>query len=285
MMNHHLLIPTALVLALSGCAYEENITQADVSGVVRLPKDAMTVTLSDPESVEDRQVTDMRALGPIYLGAFPSTESNSYPYLHPEMGPVVVAGQNGNTYPYGGSSVGRFDWACYEALVCKVTTGRFSSYDDVIDFFANVVGEPILDEYGVEVTNGTAFQERCFDALYVTSDDEVPWVSGDELDFKDMGDYLEAEVTLPHVTVVPGMSIWGWADMPSKSFNFSTCDTSAGWTYNRYSEDFQTGSTFTDLLNHPATYIDNGDWVADDPPTIQSADDEFVLELGFKYED
>lgn len=285
-MNHNFFILSALALTLGGCAYDENIIQADISGVVQIPKDALNVTLSDPESVDDRVITDIRALGPVYVGAFPSIQEGSYPYLHPEMGPVIVAGENGDTYPYGGTSVGRFDWACYEVLVCKVSTGRFKSFDDVIDYFANVVKDPILDSNGDEITNGTQFQERCYDSLYVTSDDEIPFISGEDgLDFVDKGDYLEAEVTIPHVSIVPGMSLWGWIDMPSKGYNFATCDTSGGWYYSRYSENYYTGSTFTDLLNHPATYIDNGDWVADAPPIINSADDDFVLELGFKYED
>ena len=285
-MNQNFLLLSALVLSLTGCAYDENIAQADISGVVRIPKEAITIALSDPDSVEDRIVEDMRALGPVYVGAYPSVREGDYPYLHPEMGPVIVAGQTGDTYPYGGTSVGRFDWACYEAVVCKVTTGRFTDYDDLIDFFANVVKDPIKDLNGEEITNGTEFQERCYDALYATSDHEVPFISGaDGLDFTDQGDYLEAEVTIPHVTVVPGMSLWGWVDMPSKGFNFSTCDSTAGWYYSRYSENYYTGSSYTHLLNRPSTYIDDGDWVADDPPVINSADDDFVLELGFKYED
>ena len=94
-MNQNFLLLSALVLSLTGCAYDENIAQADISGVVRIPKEAITIALSDPDSVEDRIVEDMRALGPVYVGAYPSVREGDYPYLHPEMGPVIVAGQTG----------------------------------------------------------------------------------------------------------------------------------------------------------------------------------------------
>ena len=39
----------------------------------------------------------------------------------------------GNAYPYGGGSVGRYDFACFSSVACKVVTGRFTDYDDILD--------------------------------------------------------------------------------------------------------------------------------------------------------
>lgn len=267
------------LLALVGCAYDEGLNSYDLSGVVRLPKEALQVTLVD-DNGNEFVIDDARAIGPVYLGAFASVREGDFAYPHPEMGPVIDTEKPGDTYPYGGTSVGRFDWGCYQSLVCKVVTGRYESYDDLIDFMANVVQDPIIDPNGNEVTDGTVFQERCYDALYITSDEELAWL-GREPDFVDKGDYLEAEVTIPHVAFTEGMALWGWVDMPSKTFDYATCTDSVGEKYQRYNEDYYVGTNYSDLMNFPSLYIDYGDWVVNNAPSLSSPDEDFVLELGY----
>ena len=113
------------------CTFEENLPQVDLEGTVRIPVEAATFTLGQNDDA--REVTDARGIGPVFVGAFPSIQKVLYDFAHPEIGPIV--GEDGNTYPYGGNTIGRFDWACYQTLACKVVTGRFSNYDDVLDFF------------------------------------------------------------------------------------------------------------------------------------------------------
>ena len=295
-----------LVSLLScGCIYNEVIEQKDLTGVVRISVDAitgMTLIDADGETImadgftldeDGNPVLDvsqnMGLLGPVYIGAFPKVEDGHYAYPHPEMGPILDENLPGNTYPYGGTTVGRFDYACYEQLRCKVVTGRYSDYGDIIDFFSDVVQSPILDPDGNEVTSGINYQEHCYEGEYVTSNDELSFIDdepkeNDEPYFKPYfhlssdGQYFEADVTIPHTLFVEGMELWGWVDMPSADYNFASCNPEAGDSYYRYTEQFMKGSSYPDLLNFPGIYIDEGDWVAE-PVTVTDPEQQFVIEL------
>ena len=95
---------------------------------------------------------DPRTIGPVYIGAFASVKDGLYSYPHPEIGPVIED-LPGHTFPYGGTTVGRFDWGCYEELQCRMVTGRYESYDDILGFFQEI-GQPVIDENGDEVLSG-----------------------------------------------------------------------------------------------------------------------------------
>lgn len=278
------------LLALSACTYkEEAFTHKDLYGKVRLPKEVSQFTLADENYVE-REIDDARAFGPVYLGVFASVVDDLFPYPHPEIGPVVNATVNGNTYPYGGTTVGRFTWGCYEVLNCKITTGRFEDFADVIDYYANQVQAPLLNEEGEPVTP-EEYRERCYEVLDITSDAELDFItSGKESpdnkpDFEDKGDYYEADVTILHSQFEKGVSVWGWIDMPSPANSYRSCNEDDGmWVYH-YDEYYQVGTNFTYTLNHPSDYIDEGDWVVSEPAIIDDPEADFVVELGFKYED
>ena len=297
-------------LALSGCSFDEGLRERDITGVVRIPVEALTtLELVDPDGTPIMQdgftvdadgnpvldITEQYGLlGPVYLGGFPSVQEGDYAYPHPEMGPILDPDRPGNTYPYGGTSVGRFDYACYEQLRCKVVTGRYDSFQSIIDFFADVVQEPIIAPDGSEVRSGATYQEHCFTTEYVTSDDELSFV--DEEPNEDVSPYFKpyfrlnsdgthyvADVTIPHTLFVEDMELWGWVDMPSARYNFTTCDTEAGSSYYRYTEQFMEGSSYPDLLNFPGTYIDEGDWVAE-PVVVSDPDAEFTIDFNFHFE-
>jgi hypothetical protein len=270
------MLPSILLLQFVGCTFEENLPHKDLTGTVRIPIEAMTITLGLNDDA--REVTDERVLGPVYIGAFPSIQEGLYPYPHPEMGPIL--GQDGNTYPYGGSSIGRFDWACYQPLICKTVTGRYKDYDDLIEFFRDVIQEPIRTIDGHEVSSAEEYQERCFEVYETLGDWENSFIGA--LDFTNQGDYLEAEVELPHTYFREGMSIWGWMDSPSSTFDFSTCDSSVGDIANYYDEYYEMGTNSMDLLNFPGKYISFGDWISEGT-TITDPDNVFELELGYKY--
>ena len=278
---------SALVAALlaSGCTFDEDLPETDLQGTVRLPKDILKFDYqSDPESTDVVTIEDARGIGPVYLGVFPSVREGLYDYPHPELGPVLNSTQEGNTYPYGGTTIGRFDWGCYQELICKVVTGRYQSYDDLLEFFADQLGDPVSDNQGKEVYSAVEFQEQCFEVLYMTGDNEMLFVSLEQ-DFVDRGDYLEADVEIPHTLFAEGMAVWGWVDMPSKTFDFSTCNDSVGEFQFYYDEQYQLGTNNLDVLNFPGNYIDPGDWVVQDPAIINSRDDNFELEIGFHYVD
>ena len=298
-------------LSFGGCAYEENLREQDLTGVVRIPLEALeSLQLIDPDgtpivdggfTLDDEgqpvlDITDqMGLLGPLYIGAFPSVETGLYAYPHPEMRPILDSDRPGDTYPYGGTTVGRFDYACYEQLRCKVVTGRYTDYQQIIDFFADVVQEPILAPDGTEVTNGSTYQEHCFTTEYVTSDDELSFIDDEPnenvrpyfkpyFSLNEAGTHYVADVTIPHALVVDGMELWGWVDMPSARYNYASCNESEGDMHYRYTEQFYKGSSYPDLLNFPGLYIDEGDWVVDEPYTVDSADDEFVVDFTYKFE-
>jgi hypothetical protein len=77
--------------------------------------------------------------------------------------------------------------------------------------------------------------------------------------------------------------------MPSPKFKFVTCDEAAGDYFYEYSEQYYQGASFPDVLNYPGLYIDDGDWVVDNAPSVKVKDngsvDDFELTLDFKYED
>lgn len=275
-----------ILLAAAGCAYQETLPEKDLSGTVVLPAAALTRTLFDGSTV-----TDPRLIGPVFLGAFAGMDNISFNYPHPSMGPIITPDVPGDTYPYGGTTVGRYDFACYEALACKVVTGRFESYDDILDYFANSMNNPVEDSDGNEVVNGTTFQQECFDYFYATSDAEMAFLG--DLDFKENSDGdWEAEFVMPHTLVVDGMVLWGWMDAPAidlanpdNSGGFSSCTTSGGRETNEYDQQFYEGRVYYDVLNTPSTYITTGDWISQgtESEVIHSEDDHPVVRMDFGF--
>jgi hypothetical protein len=285
-----ILTTLSISLALSACTYEETELQHhDFFGTVKIPKEALTLTIMDDDNNATEIVNDPRTIGPVYIGAFASVVDDLYEFPHPEIGPILDEDLPGNTYPYGGTTVGRFDWGCYEELKCQMVTGRYESYDDVLDFFAGI-GQPVLDEGGSEVASDLEYRERCYEVLSLTSDDEVSFIAPEDLDFTEEGDYWVAEVDLLHTYFEQdeegnGPQVWGWVDMPSKTYNFASCDKDAGQNHYYYDEYYNVGTNHLDVLNYPGLYIDDGDYVAEDPPMLTSTDDTFELVLGVRNDD
>ncbi|NOY24321.1 MAG: hypothetical protein GXP62_00465 [Oligoflexia bacterium] len=276
------LLLMSLATLASGCKYNENLPEKDLHGVVRIPKSLADVQISDLDGNQWTISDDVRAIGPVYIGVYAGIDDTLYDYPHPEWGPVLDDTKGGDAYPYGGTSAGRFAWGCYQSTVCKTVTGRFDGYQDVLDFFRDVVKAPITDYAGNEITSAEQYQERCFLDEYVTSNDELDLVG--PLDFTDQGDYFEADVTILHTQYLPGATIWGFADMPSPTYSFSTCDDSNGAYHYYYEESYYEGTNFQDVLNFPGLYIGSGDLVSDNPVVVDDPEQDFVLELGYKYE-
>ena len=82
-----------------------------------------------------------------------------------------------------------------------------------------------------------------------------------------------------------GITIWGWVDMPSYTYDFVTCDDSLGDTVYYYDFTEEIGSIRPDILNFPGLYIDYGDLVATEGAIVNDPGSEFVIELGFRNED
>lgn len=289
--------PFVLLLGLGGCLFQEHLPQVDIHGTVRIPVEAATRTIEDPRTGELITVTDPRFIGPVYLGAFPSIRDDLFEYPHPEIGPVIIAGKPGNAYPYGGGTVGRFDFACFESTVCKVVTGRYTDYDDLLTFFNDYVNQPITDQYGAAIESADYYRAYCYELFDYTADFEMDFLSGEDgLDFKLSADglYFEAEFDMWQVEFHPGMQLWGWMDSPNEKFAFATCNDQDGQQNTEYTNDFRYGTNYTDVLNFPSTYIHEGDWVVamdkvvtlseEDADAFRAAQTEPVLEINLLVE-
>ncbi len=293
-----------ITLTLLACANPEFIPEGDIVGKLVVPKAAATRTVlaaadadgdGNLEYTPRENVTDVRLLGPIYLGAFSAIDEISFAYPHPAMGPVIVEGVRGDTFPYGGITKGRVDFACYEALACMVTTGRFTDYDDILDHFKNNLGRPVFDQYGREVTDGGTFQQWCFEYYDATADYEMAFIGEDELTFEEDGDNYVAEFTMNHTLRVENMVVWGFmdapelrTDVPDVNGSLTTCNPSAGREVDEYVTEFNEGRSYYDVLNTPSTYIQYGDWVADGEAVVTFDDDlnqegELVVNLNVPY--
>jgi hypothetical protein len=284
----------AVSLGSAGCAYNEGLIIQNMRGTVHIPGDAASRTIVSEDGTETVIEHDLRLLGPVYLGLYPSVQpanmAERYPY--PEVGPQFKEDVPGDTYPYGGTTVGDLRFACFEFLTCKVTSGRFADYQDLVDWFA-LIGTPLLDAADVEVTDGEFVRQTCYDLLNATTDDEVRITAyedrnGDgeigpaDLDFvyDESNDEFVGEFTLwqqemfwdqaqenctPGVDCT-GFSLWGFMDAPSaESYTYSTCEAAQGLQMQVYNQDFNGGRSWNNVLNFPSNYITTGDDVSSEP--------------------
>lgn len=307
--------PALFALPLVGCLYDEGLLIENLHGTVSVPVSVAQREIVDPNATDGSTILldDRRLLGPVYLGLYPSVEAAGVieRYPHPEVGPQYLEGIPGDTYPYGATTIGDLRFGCFEFLTCKLTSGRFVDYDDLISWFASI-GQPIVDSIGVEVTEAEYFQQQCFDLLDVTSDKEVRITAtedrngDDKIDEQDLdfvldadGAFYTAEFTFwqqeffwdqEQENCEPGrdctgFSLWGWIDSPSlQEYKYSTCLPASGFRFEEYSTELFSGQPYIDLLNFPSTYIAGGDWVATEPFVWQDIYDEPDLVLDFAVE-
>lgn len=289
-----------LVLVAAGCQYDEGMIIRDMKGTVRLPPEAAQRTIDIGDGTT-RDLDDVRLIGPVYLGLYPSVKDGLFKYPHPEMGPVFEAGIPGDTYPYGGTSIGDINFPCLEFLKCKVVSGRFVDFDQLVDWFNNQIEQPITGPDGTTVQSGEYIEDYCLDLLNYADESELRLTASDknddgnvdanDLDFVQAGDgWWEAEFTLWQQEYfasedgATGFTLWGWMDAPSEStYKFSTCDPEEGRYIEEYNVEMYGGRPYRDLLNFPSVYIAQGDYTTAGY-VYQSPDDEPVLELNIPVE-
>ncbi len=280
-----------ILLSVLGC-YNENLPEHDFVGTVVLPRAAATRTVPTFDSTGtingSTEMTDARFIGPVFLGAYGGIDTTSFSYPHPEMGPVIDPATPGDTFPYGGTSVGRFDFACYNMLACKVVTGRFTDYNDMLDYF-RLIGQPIKDFDGNAIQDQSTFQQQCYYYYKVTSDQELSFIGATDFTENANGDF-EAPFTMPHTTFNAGMAIWGYMDAPSidttsttANGSFTTCQLPNSYTHNDYNNTYTEGEEVPYALNYPSQYITTGDWVGDGTTFVQKVDDAITVNLSVQY--
>lgn len=286
----------SLLLPLLGACAEnpEGLTINDMHGSIVLPAEAVTRVF--PNSPDP--VVDPRLIGPVYLGLYPSVKQGLLPYTHPEIGPVFQAGIPGDTYPYGGTSLGDIRFPCIEFLQCKVVSGRYVDFDQMVTWFNETLEMPITDAHGDTVTSGDYIAQACYDQLRYVAEEEIRLTATKDrnedgaLDAKDL-DFVEqndgtwkADFTIwqqeyfQNEETGTGFTLWGWMDAPSEVNNrFTTCDPNDGYQETEYNQNFYSGRPYRDLLNFPSLYIAGGDYVASEGFVYTSPDDEATITL------
>lgn len=303
-MNRVLRLAPALVLAglATGCKpFDEGIIVEDLTGKIIVPREAATRTFFDAEG-NPQEITDVRLLGPVYLGLYPSVVEGVQSYAHPETGPAFEPGVPGDTYPYGGTSVGDIRFPCLEFLKCKVVSGRYVDFDAMVTWFNETLDEPITDANGEVVQSGDFIAQQCFELLNYVDESEIRLtatadrnddgqIDEKDLDFVERSDgNFEADFVVwqqewfEHEETGAGFTLWGWMDAPSTSSNqFTTCNPTGGYLEDQYNRDFYGGRPYQDLLNVPSKYIYAGDWVATEGYVYETpTDDNVEITLGFK---
>lgn len=278
-----------LASAVPGCSWDEGVIIENMTGTVVLPPEAATRDFLDANG-QVVTITDTRNIGPVYLGLYGSVKEGIEAYPYPEVGPQFTDGVAGDTYPYGGTTIGDIRYACEEFLACKFVSGRYATMDDLVDWFANTLQDPILDQFGTEVPTGDYLRQTCFDLLEVTSDAEIlvpsadknddGKVDADDLDFTQRNDGMfEAEFTIYQQewfdnaeqiardggsdADVHGFTLWGFMDAPGAlNHDFTTCDPNEGYLETHYNNFYYGGRAYQDILNQPSFYIADGDWVS-----------------------
>ena len=315
-MRIHTTITAGLVafaMGASSCAYDEGLLIENLRGKVRIPA-ADVIAITQNEDGSTTETPDPRLIGPVYLGLYSAIEPANVVarYPHPSVGPQFQDGQVGDSYPYGGTTIGDIRFACVESLSCKMTSGRFVDWQQIVDWFI-AIDDPVIDAFRRPITDGEVLRQICYDILDYTSDDETritvwedrngndDFDSGD-LDFvlDETGEFFVADFEMlqqeffwdvDQADCTPGVdcrgfSLWGWMDAPSDSASdpnrFNTCRRDFGFNANVYENDFISGSVWFDVLNFPQRYISDGDIVSSVPFQWDNIEDEPVLTLDFK---
>lgn len=300
-MRHALIALAAL--PLGACGFDEGLQIYDLRGTVVLPEEAAVRTLTIDG--EEQEVSDVRLIGPVTLGLYPSVQPGLLEYTRPEVGPVFQTDLPGDAYPYGGTTVGDIRFPCVEQLACKVASGRFVDFDALVDWFRGDLGQVLVDQFGNDVTNGESLRQTCYELGHYTSDDEVRLTATEDrnddgvIDEKDL-DFVqrndgkwEAEFVIWQQEYFEndectgdrcGFTLWGWMDAPSDaSYQFSTCDPTDGQSDTSYASSFYGGRQYRDLLNFPSNYISAGDYVATEGYVYASpTDDDVSIELDYR---
>ncbi len=298
----------ATVVAGSAGCYDEGLIIQDLVGTVVIPKDAATMDFTrevtddngdpvlDPATGDPQEevvtVTDVRLIGPVFIGLYASVRDDLFSYPYPETGPVSGAAQElgvGDAYPYGGTTLGDFRYACFEFFQCQMVSGRYESFESIISWWRDTVGVPLVDASGEEITSADAFVQTCYQLRRWTSEEEIQLTptsdrNGDDvidagdLDFVEDGDNFVGEFVIPEAEFFEDMTAWAFMERPGPTnlttgpLSYNTCNPTLGYQEFTYNQNWRAGTQFQDVLNRPAAYTETGDYVsstgftwADDP--------------------
>jgi len=311
-MNRTMLLAVVALGVSAGCRYEEGLIIENLKGSVRIPAAAGTATVVRADGTTEELVS-AKLIGPVYLGLYsgvdPVNVQEAYPY--PARGPQFQGDQPGDTFPYGGTTIGDFRFPCFESLVCRTVSNRYVDFDDLVDWFNDGLGFQIVDAAGQPVETGDYMRQTCYDLLDAATDKEVRLTATDrnedgevnemDLDFvlDDSGEFFTADFEIlqqeffwdqgaencePGVDC-PGFTLWGFMDGPSNAdFTYSSCNPDAQNSLNirEYNVEFEGGVVYNNVLNQPSSYITSGDWVASEGYRWDDVYAQPVLDIDFE---
>lgn len=255
-------------LLLSGGCYDEGLEIFDLDGTITVPRDAATREVTLPGE-SPKTITDVRLIGPVYVGMYASVDYNYYDYPYPEVQ------ADGRVYPYAGTSVGDFRNACMEFFSCRVLSGRYENYDDLVGWFADDLGFTIQNAIGDQVVSGEQIRSECLDLLFYASDQEIGIIGDLDFEENEDGDFV-ADYRIWQANYREGASVWAYMDPPlsqaagTDAFTFSTCGSDQGsYDENTYDRQYEVGSVDRDVLNVPTvlpgTYVPKETYIWNDP--------------------
>ncbi|TNE84659.1 MAG: hypothetical protein EP330_28735 [Deltaproteobacteria bacterium] len=288
-----ILLPALGIAALTACAFDEGLIIEDIEGKIILPPEALSMEVPQDDGTDLAVGPDVRMIGPVFVGLYPGVGDSDFPYPHPLRAPT------GDALPYGGTTLGDYRFGCFEDLACKVLSGRFTSYDEIVEWLG-VFEEDFFDAYGNPVTSGDYIRQVCFEQLYYTSDEEIRILPGDkndngeidagDLDFvlnESTGNY-EGNFKIWQQEFTEGFSAWAYMDAPDPdTMAYRTCNSDPQEVRNvqDYNQSVVGGSQFQDVLNYPNTYITRGDWVGSMEQgihTYETVTDDVEIWIDFK---
>lgn len=244
-MSSDRLLPLLALVALAGC-FNEEIAQVDLEGELVLPGDL---------------VSDPREAGVVYIGVYAGYDPHQLGYPYPSTMPRVGDNPVGDAAPYGGTSVGSFEYACYRSLRCRVVTGRFDTLDSLL------TTHPVLDSEEQPIDDETMYDE-CQWYYGWNTVEEFTFLT-DDLDFeRDAAGDWRAPFRAFHTELPEGARVWGFADNDA-----TTCTTDQGSINRRRSDDgeyWREGTNYADVLNFPDKYVTTGDLLSSNPATIEA---------------
>jgi hypothetical protein len=243
-------LSVAVLFALTGC-WDEELPETTIDGTVVVPGD-LAATPAD--------------IGMVYVGVFEAFDPFQLGYPYPSTGPRVGDAPIGDALPYGGTTIGSYAYGCYRALACEIITGRYATLADVLE--ANPVELEVEGTADVVPATEENLYDQCTWYYGWNSIQEFTFVGSEQLDFaKNSDGDWEASFRAWRTQLPAGAILWGFVDN-----DFTTCTTTNGSVNRRQSEDgifFREGTNFGDVLNLPDKYITAGDWIVENPDTIE----------------
>lgn len=241
-----ILLGLAAMLGLSAGCFAEDLREIDLTGSVKVPVELAGTS---------------RDLGIVFVGVYAEANDEALGYTYPFMGPVVGSSEWGNSYPYGGTTVGRYSFPCVMEGKCRVITGRYPDLRSVMEMLELGQNEepPWTDE---------DYWDVCQEYFGYSEPGELEFTGVDRLNFHEEDGYWVADWKIWHVDPQDDAGarpvLWAFVDNGMQS-----CNPDGGASNRGSGAYFREGAVFEDVLNMPGKYITAGDLHSSVPTSLE----------------